>query len=193
MGMERLFIQAITRIGARQHGAIAQRQLRTAGVTPKAQRRAIEAGWLSVGVPRVLVFAGSPDTWRRQLWVGYLALDRRGWVSHEAAAQLHGLERSRQDSVEFTLPRSARALARHATVHTTQAVGPLDVVKVDGLRCSSATRTIIDLAHAGASTARLEAAIDSAIRLGLSAPIVLERRLSELRGSAVAFASWIGC
>ena len=100
------------------------------------------------------MFVGSPNTWHRQLWVGFLALDGRGWVSHEAAARLHGLDRSREDSVEFTVPRSARALVCHATVDTTQAVGPLDVVKVNGIRCSSATRTIIDLAHAGASSAR---------------------------------------
>ena len=84
--------------------------------------------------------------------------------------------------VEFTVPRRARGLACSATVHTTDSVGPIDVVMVDGFRCSSATRTIIDLAYAGTPTVRLEAAIDSAVRLGLSAPLVLERRLAELRG-----------
>ena len=126
--------------------------------------------------------AGSPDTWRRRLWIGLLALDGRGWVSHEAASRLHGFDRARNDVVEFTVPRRARGLACSATVHTTDSVGPIDVVMVDGFRCSSATRTIIDLAYAGTPTVRLEAAIDSAVRLGLSAPLVLERRLAELRG-----------
>jgi hypothetical protein len=67
-------------------------------------------------------------------------------------------------------------------VHTTAVVGPLDLVTVDGFRCTSATRTIIDLAHAGTAEVRLEAAIDSAVRAGLTAPIVLERRLGQLRG-----------
>lgn len=67
-------------------------------------------------------------------------------------------------------------------VHTTATVGRLDVVDVDGLRCASATRTIIDLAHARIPTVRLEAAIDSAVRLGLSSPDVLTRRLADLRG-----------
>ena len=67
-------------------------------------------------------------------------------------------------------------------VHTTDHVGPLDVVTVDGFRCSSATRTIIDLAYLGVPLIRLAAAIDSSRRLGLSATRVLETRLGELRG-----------
>jgi hypothetical protein len=180
--VERRQVERITAIAAGQHGPLAIRQLRAAGITRKSQRTAIEAGWLTLVERTVVVFAGAPNTWHQHLWIGLLALDGRGWVSHEAAAGLHGLDRSREDSVEFTVPRSARALACHATVHTTCVVGRLDVVTVDGLRCSSATRTIIDLAYSGATTARLEAAIDSAVRLGLSAPLVLERRLAELRG-----------
>jgi very-short-patch-repair endonuclease len=130
----------------------------------------------------VLVFAGSPDTWHRRLWVGALALNGKGWVSHEAAAGLHGFDRARVDAVEFTVDRSSRKLTCSSTVHTTENVGRLDVVTVNGLRCSSATRTIIDLARARISSRRLEAAVDSAVRFGLSAPIVLERRLAELRG-----------
>ena len=43
-------------------------------------------------------------------------------------------------------------------------------------------RTILDLAATGATPDCLAAAIDSAIRLRLSAPLVLIERLSELRG-----------
>jgi hypothetical protein len=53
---------------------------------------------------------------------------------------------------------------------------------VDGFRCLSATRTILDLARARVPRVRLEAAIDSAVRLGLTSPAVLVRRLGELRG-----------
>ena len=67
-------------------------------------------------------------------------------------------------------------------VHTTESLRPLDRVVVDGFRCLSATRTVIDLAHARVSRPRLEAAIDSAVRLGLTSPLVLVERLTELRG-----------
>jgi very-short-patch-repair endonuclease len=56
------------------------------------------------------------------------------------------------------------------------------VITVAGFRCTSATRTVIDLAASGASEGCVAAAIDSAIRLRLSAVLVLERRLSEMRG-----------
>jgi very-short-patch-repair endonuclease len=169
-------------VAADQHGAVSVKQLRAAGITAKVQATAVGAGWLRLVEPTVLVFAGSPDTWYRRLWVGALALNGKGWVSHEAAAALHGFDRARADAVEFTVGRSSRKLTCSSTVHTTENVGRIDVVTVNGLRCSSATRTIIDLARARIPARRLEAAIDSAVRFGLSAPIVLERRLAELRG-----------
>lgn len=55
------------------------------------------------------------------------------------------------------------------------------MIRVNGFRCSSATRTILDLAADGASAERVAAAIDSAVRLRLSAPLVLVERLAELR------------
>jgi very-short-patch-repair endonuclease len=48
---------------------------------------------------------------------------------------------------------------------------------------ASATRTIIDLAALGIADILLGAAIDSAVRLRLSAPSVVARRLAELRGT----------
>jgi hypothetical protein len=47
----------------------------------------------------------------------------------------------------------------------------------------SATRTIIDLARARIGRYRLEAAIDSAVRSGASAPLVLQQRLADIRSS----------
>jgi very-short-patch-repair endonuclease len=169
-------------MAAAQCGAVSIKQLRAAGVTWKAQKGAISAGWLAPVEPTVLVIAGSPDTWHRRLWIGLLALDGHGWVSHEAAAALHGLDRARPDAVEFTVPRRFRMRSSSARVDTTESIGPGDLLTVAGLRCTSATRTILDLARARIPTVRLEAAIDSAVRLGLSAPLVLERRLGELRG-----------
>ena len=180
--MEPTVITAINNLAAGQDGAVGTKQLRAVGMTSKAQKAAVAAGWLAHVEPRVLVLTGAADTWRRRTPIGLLALDGRGWVSHEAAARLHGFDRARENAVEFTVPRSSRNLACSATVHTTASVGALDVVIVDGFRCSSATRTIIDLARARISNVRLEAAIDSAVRLGRSAPLVLERRLTEMRG-----------
>jgi hypothetical protein len=116
------------------------------------------------------------------LTAGLLALGDQSWVSHEAAAALHRLDRAQPDAVEFTVLRSGRGRKVPFTVHTTTSLGRLDRVTVDGFRCVSATRTIIDLAYARIPPIRLEAAIDSAVRLGLTSPVVLATRLSQLRG-----------
>jgi len=165
-----------------QHGAVSVAQMRECGLTWKAQRTATANGQLHLVEPCVAVVVGSPDTWHRRLHVGLLALGPEAWVSHEAAATLLGLDRSLLEPIDFTLPRGIRRTISFGRVHTTAHVGPLDVVTVGGFRCSSGTRTILDLAHLGVPPVRLAAAIDSARRLGWSATRVLEERLRELRG-----------
>lgn len=182
--MQPSIVRAVTALATRQHGAVGVRQLRDLGVDARVRRGAIAEGWLrpAAGGVGVLVVAGSPDTWWRQMAVGVLTVGEHGWASHEAAARLHGLDRS-IEMVEFTVPRAQRRRDHGGlTVHTTDHVGRLDVVTVSNLRCTSATRTVIDLAYQGIPKVRLEAAIDSAVRLGLSAPMAIVARLGELRG-----------
>jgi very-short-patch-repair endonuclease len=176
-------VQRLVAVAAQQHGALSVDQARAAGLTAKAQRAAVARGELTMLFPTVLALAGGRSSWLQKLHAGVLALRGCGWVSHRAAAQLHGLDRFVADVVEFTVERSGRRrLEGLGTVHTTERLGRLDLVSVGGLRCTSATRTILDLAYLGVPGAQLEAAIDSAIRLRLSAPVVVARRLEELRG-----------
>jgi very-short-patch-repair endonuclease len=152
---------------------------------PKARRNAIAAGILVQVEATVYVVAGSTDTWHRQLRVGLLALGPNAWVSHEAAAALHELEGTPDERpAVFTTMRGRRGVRlRNGTVHTTTLCGPHDVIAVDGFRCASATRVVLDLAAEGASDHRVAQAIDSAVRLRKSAVVVLEKRLAALRGS----------
>jgi very-short-patch-repair endonuclease len=172
----------LRRLAARQEGLLSSAQL-AAAATKRQRQRFLSARWLHPVGPRVYAVAGVPTTHRYHLRLGLLSLGERSWVSYEAAATLHSLDRSRPDAVEFTVPRSKRGIDLPYTVHTTDMMKPLDFVEVDGFRVMSATRTILDLAHARAHTQRVEAAIDSAVRLGLSSPEVLAVRLETLRGS----------
>ena len=158
------------------------------GVSPKARRNAIAAGILVEVEATVYVVAGSADTWHRQLRVGLLALGPHAWVSHEAAAELDELEGTPVEKVAaFTTLRGRRGVRlRNGIVHSTTRCGPHDVITVDGFRCASATRTVLDLAAAGASERRLAKAIDSAVRLRKSAIVVLGNRSAALRGSGRA-------
>lgn len=175
-------LEQVHKVAARQHGAITVVQLLRCGMTTKRRGSAETSGWLRPVGRDVLVVAGAPDTWRQRLHIGLLGLGEEAWVSHEAAASLHGLDRCLPEPVEFCVPRSCRGNSLPAGVHTTTVLESCDLIRVDGFRCTSATRTIIDLAYLGVPQARLEAAIDSSVRLRLSAPATLLRRLKELRG-----------
>ncbi|MFK8024781.1 MAG: type IV toxin-antitoxin system AbiEi family antitoxin domain-containing protein [Ilumatobacter sp.] len=179
----RLVIPDVARLAAEQDGVVSTQDLRELGLTPKQVRRRVDAGWLTKAAPRVFRITGSPDTHRQRLRIGLLSLGPQSWVSYEAAAALHGLDRSDRDAVEFTVPRGGAQASLDATVHTTTMWSASDAAHVTGLRTTSATRTIIDLAHSRAPQARVEAAFDSAVRSGASHPQVLAERLTTLRGS----------
>lgn len=173
----------LAQLASQQEGLLSTAQLTTAGVTRRQRDRFVARGWLRPVAPRVLAVNGVPETHRYKLRLGLLSLGKRSWISYEAAAAMHGFDRSQEDAVEFTVPRSKRSIELPYSVHTTDMMKPIDFVEVDGFRVTSATRTAIDLAHARAHIRRVEAAIDSAIRLGLSSPEVIATRLATLRGS----------
>ena len=174
---------ALNDLAADQDGLITIEQLRSHGITPWTQRRLVADGWIGRVAPRVYAVRGAPDTHRRRLRCGLLCLGERSWVSFEAAAALHGLDRSRPHAVEFTVERRRRPTMMPFVVHSTTRLEAIDHVVVDGFRTMSATRTVFDLALAHAHPQRIEAAIDSAVRLQLSSPEVLAKRLAGLRGS----------
>ena len=168
---------------ALQHGVVSADELAGPLGVSRAQLRAWVRGRRLVRVaPRVWRVNGSPVTWEQRLRVGLLSLGRDAVVSHDAAARLHELDRAPRDAVEFTVPRGQRTARITERVHSTRVLPPTDCVRIDGFRATSATRTIIDLARARVSGPRLAAAIDSAIRSGASAPVVIQRRLAALRG-----------
>lgn len=171
------------RLADAQDGLLSTHQLRSGGIPAWKQRRLVAAGWIRRVAPRVYAMRGAPDTHRQRLRAGLLSLGERSWISFEAAAALHGLDRSNGRRVEFTIDRGRRPTTAPFVVHTSKRLPAIDTVEIDGLRVTSATRTIFDLALARAHPRRLEAAIDSAVHRQLSSPEVLARRLVGLRGS----------
>lgn len=165
-----------------QHGVIARRQLETAGVANSQLRSWVASRRLERAAPRVWRVVGAPVTWHQRLHTGLLSLGRMSWVSHGAAARLHGFDRAPAGAVDFLVIRGHRSVDLEERVHSTRRWGPTDEVVVDGLRVTSATRTILDLANARAHPDRIRAAIDTAVRLELSSPEAIRLRLDQLRG-----------
>lgn len=175
--------QELATLARHQDGLITDAQLRAYAPTDWQRRELFRCCWLERVGPRTHAIAGAPRSHRFELRRGLLILGEHAVVSYEAAAALHHLDRPVPSAVEFTVPRRARPGHTDLVVHTTDRMPAIDIVAVDGFRTTSATRTIIDLAHARSRRQRVEAAIDSAVRLGLAAPHTIERRLETLRGS----------
>jgi hypothetical protein len=175
--------RALTRIAARHDGVVSAEHLRSVGfVTAHDRHRLVASGRLVKVTASVWRIEGAPTTWEQQLRIGLLTLGPSACISHDAAGQRHTFDRTPRNRVEFTVPRSKRTQRPPFTVHTTRSLPKIDVVRIGGLRYTSATRTVIDLARARVDTDRLAAAIDSSVRTGASAPAVLQRRLADLRG-----------
>ena len=188
--MEAALVESIPELTAGQHGVVAVDQLVALGVSRRRLRTAVAAGWLAAVAPRVYVVAGAPDSLERRQMAGLLCFGPAAALSHETAARLHGFDRCRPGVVELTMPRCGRGRQAPSVVHTSRHLWPVDVVTVAGFRCTSATRTIIDLARARVATVRLEAAIDAAVRSGASSPVVIAARLDAIPRTPSSSGFW---
>jgi hypothetical protein len=130
-------------------------------------------------------FAGTALAWRGQLHAGLLDLGDDALVAGRAAAALHGLDGFAPGPLEFVVSRAHRDRRSPGVVRSASAVPLLDRTRVDGLAVTTTAMTIIHLA-AGASRQDLANALDSAVRLGLTAPEVVRRRLLAHRHQRLA-------
>jgi hypothetical protein len=172
-------------LATRQHGCASIDQALACGLTADQVHYRFRLGrWTRIGV-HVFRIEGAPVTWDQQLTAGLLDLGPCARVSHRAAAALYDFDGFARSPVEFVVPRSGGGAETVWKVHTTLTMAPIDGAEVAGFRCTSAARTIIDLARV-ASAIELERAIDSATRDGWVSPVFLRRQLERLRGSGRA-------
>lgn len=169
---------------ARQCGAISHDDATAAGLSGEQVERRCRAGRWVRQVVGVYVVAGSPDTPRQRAWIAYLATRSAGGVlSFLTAAALHGLL---PFSIlpHITVPPRASARCRAARIHR-GVVPPVDLVWKDGLRVTSVSRTIVDLASV-VDRATIELLVDVALcrKLASRASILAAlRRAGRRRGA----------
>ncbi len=181
---------ALVALAATQHQVFSRAQARAAGLSASAVSRRVAAGRLIVCGTAALHLAGVTLTYRGRLMAGLLDLGPDALVSGRAAAHLHGLDGFGEGPLEFLVPRDQRRRSTLGSVVSTRALNRLDRAAIDGLACTSATRTVVELL-ATASIDEAGNALDSATRQRLTAPGVVERRLIQLgthgRAGLVAF------
>jgi predicted transcriptional regulator of viral defense system len=91
-------------------------------------------------------------------------------VSHESALDLLELSDVIPHAIHLTVPRSKRNFPKlpGVRIHTTmRPFTALDIVTRDGIRLTSAGRTILDAAEWGTAPEQIEMAIQQAIARGL--------------------------
>ncbi|MEO5900131.1 MAG: hypothetical protein ABIR68_08360 [Ilumatobacteraceae bacterium] len=171
--MHELFVR-IAALGAANHGIVSNTDLARSGISVPTRTRWQAAGLLVRLGPDVFAVRGAPPTWEQRPTATEITLDDRGFLAGRTAARLQRLDGFSGDAVEVLAHRRWKDLVVDARLASTAL--PLDAgdtVIVDGFRCLTAERLILDSPLFGFTQAETENAIDSAIRLRL----VSEQRL----------------
>lgn len=121
------------------------------------------------GLYRMREYPSSP---REDVIVAWLAVGRDvAVVSHDSALDLLDLSDVVPDAVHLTVPRAKRYRRRAAgtRIHTTtRLLRPGEVVVRDGIRVTSAERSIADAAQAGTAPDQIVTAVAQAVERGMT-------------------------
>jgi len=169
--------------GPPNHGRVFEIAMEQSGYFTAAQARTCGFGWALLahfakrgrfvriyrGLYRIRDFPPTPG---EEVVAAWLAVGREAAVvSHETALDWLGLSDVVPDAIHLTVPRSHRYRAAppgvklHTSLHPP---GPADIVVRRGLRVTSPTRTILDVAATGTAPEQVIAAARQALARGLA-------------------------
>ncbi len=169
----------VAALAERQFGVFSRSQAAGVGLSEEAMSRRVMTGrWVEV-FPGVYRLPGAARTGRQRAMAAVLWGGDESAVSHTTAGRLLRFDAVRTNELHLTLPRGIGRRSRDFVLHR-MTLPARDMVHVDGIRCTSATRTIIDCGVLLDEEA-LEA-FEQARRMGLTSAAVLIRRADELCG-----------
>jgi very-short-patch-repair endonuclease len=167
-------------LATHQHHLITRDDVATHGVSSQQWCDWLDQGlWVPV-FERVFRHLATPPTWDLRVRAATLSLGRDAALYGPTAAQWWGLDGPISEQIELVVPRLRRSLDPSVRLHTTKQWSAGDLITRDGVRTTTATRTIIDLAASHLSADSIENAIDSAVRLRLTSIPRLTKRMGEL-------------
>jgi hypothetical protein len=139
---------ALARIARNQYGLFTTAQATEVGLNSGVVSRRLVAARYERRWPGVYAVAGSPDRREARYLAALLLLGGDAALSHVTAATVHGLEhRLVEDGIHLTVRNRTFERRAALTVHRSVAFTAADVVQVDGLRVTSVTWTLTDLAR----------------------------------------------
>src|SRR4051794_13840391 len=169
----------LARLAAAHDGIVTLGQLSALGLTPDARKRRIEQRRLVPLHRGVYAVGHSEVTERGWFRAAVLACGEGACLSHLAAARLLGLWEREVRRIDVTVPKTRRPRASGVAIHRASLTSPYDVAHVRGIPCTSASRTLIDIAH----TPALDAVFERAERRRLIRPEVIEGGLHNRPGA----------
>ncbi|MEO7370497.1 MAG: type IV toxin-antitoxin system AbiEi family antitoxin domain-containing protein [Ilumatobacteraceae bacterium] len=177
---------ALAALAANQHSVLSTAQMRALGVDASMRSKWERRGLINRLGPRAFAVTGSPPTFGRSLAAGLIDLDGHDVVAGRAGARLYGLDGFSTGTAEFVVDRSRRNRSTGGIVRaTTRPLTKADIITVQGFRCLTAERLILEGPLFGFTAAEIENAIDSAIRLRLIGEQRLRARAMHDHCSAV--------
>jgi hypothetical protein len=154
-----------------QHGLVTMDQLRHGELSDDQRQRLVDRRVLRRIRPRVFAIVGAPDSWERGLLAVVLSVDG-SVASHSSAARLWNCEPRPEERYEITVGRDGRARVPGVIVHSSCALDDEDIVRRDGIVCTSFERTVSDC-----TTQLTEWQLGNALDDGLRRGVASLRRL----------------
>lgn len=169
-------------LALRQHGVISRSQALAQGMSPSAIDRRVHSGeWLRL-LPGTYALRGSSASFKRRATAAYLWAGTGALLSHESSGVLFKLDGVSKQKIWVSTPRR---LDSHRVVVHRRSTDDLRSKEIDVVRVTSIEQTLLDLGGT-LDTERLELAVDSAMRQGLTRFDRLTRHVEMFGGSGVA-------
>ena len=177
--MDERFV-TLAALAADNHGVFTTGMAQRLGVSDRLRNEWLALRWIERLGSRTFRFAGSPSTWHMSLAAELGNLGHEAAVAGRSAGALHHLDGFERGAPELWVPRSGRNRSHRSVVRSTASpLLPGDVSTVDGFRCVSAERLILDSLLFRFSREEIHNAIDSAIRMRLVGEKRLRKRIIE--------------
>jgi len=172
----------INQLAIIQHGVVARRQLRDAGVRADAIDCRVDRGMLVPKSPRVFRVGGAPDGQKARLMAALLDAGPDVVVSHHSAAALWALPGFHSEPVHVTSVRHRVAKGSLiGVVHEPRCLLPAHQTSLDGIPITTPARTLFDLAGCREiGSVRLERLVDAAWSRRLVSFGALHQMLGDL-------------
>lgn len=176
--------KSVTDAAEEHFGLVGRAKCGELGLSHDAIERRRRAGALVEVLPYVYRVAGAPETRPQRLAAAAMWAGSSNAVSHSSAGELLRLDGCPFEVIESLVHVTFRGTRRSRSpekiqLHRTQTLPGHHRKFVDGIGCTSAARTVVDLA-ATLDAEALTAAGESARRMGIMAIAELERVLRDL-------------